>query len=122
VHGGRQEYKNALGVWVEKDDPKLEKTHGCLRAFDADVASLKSITDNLEENDNEEEGGELTVTDDLDSWSQNKKDDSQKPNEDNSAKRDATYVAPSHQPGRLYQGDAGYTGSFWEGQDWIKAQ
>lgn len=66
VHGGRQEnYDESSHKWTELDDPQLKKTHGCLRAFDEDIAKMKEVTDALEENDSEENGGKLTITDDL---------------------------------------------------------
>ena len=66
VHGGRQEYYNKKEKkWVPVKSPVLKKTKGCLRCSDADIASLKSITDELEENDNNEYGGQLKVVADL---------------------------------------------------------
>jgi RHS repeat-associated protein len=66
MHGGRQEEKNdETGEYTSLENPTLEKTHGCLRAFDADMAKVKQLTDDLMDNDDEEVGGKLTVQDDL---------------------------------------------------------
>ena len=56
VHGGRQESGTAS---------QLEKTHGCLRAYDNTMKTLKEAVDQLEAEDPEEKGGTLTVVDDL---------------------------------------------------------
>jgi hypothetical protein len=50
---------------VPKEEPTLEVTHGCIRAFDQAVKDLKEITDRLETNDSEEEGGQVVIVDDL---------------------------------------------------------
>jgi RHS repeat-associated protein len=96
VHGGQQEELTELG-WVAVNKPKLIKTHGCLRAFDDDMATFKDITDDLMENDSKEFGGKLTVTNDLESWQKNesnkKESNVNAPEEDNSAKADATKVS-----------------------------
>jgi RHS repeat-associated protein len=66
IHGGRQEqYNEETGTWSEIKNAGLKKTHGCLRALDADMKSLKNVTDKLEANDSKENGGKLTVIDDL---------------------------------------------------------
>jgi len=66
IHGGRQEkYDEATGGWSKITNATLKKTHGCMRAFDADIKKMKEVTDNLEKNDNDEYGGQLTVVDDL---------------------------------------------------------
>jgi len=66
IHGGRQEnYDEATDTWTNAKGPKLKKTHGCMRAFDADIAKMKEITDDLEKNDSEEDPGKLKVVDDL---------------------------------------------------------
>ncbi len=78
IHGGRQEeYDEATGKWTEVKDPQLKKTHGCLRAFDEDVATLKSVTGELMKNDSKEKGGKLTIVDDLE-------------------KKDGKYVVPNN--------------------------
>ena len=66
IHGGRQEeYDETTDTWSAKSNPTLEKTWGCLRAYDADMAEFKSITDNLIANDSEEYAGVVTIKDDL---------------------------------------------------------
>lgn len=66
VHGGRQEQRDQkTGKWVRIEDPQLKRTNGCVRAFDADMVQLKSITDNLQKNNPDELGGVLKVVDDL---------------------------------------------------------
>jgi hypothetical protein len=49
----------------QKTVSDLKDTHGCIRAFDEDVATMKSITDELQKNDSEEIPGKLHVVDDL---------------------------------------------------------
>lgn len=56
VHGGRQEGSKS---------PELQMTHGCIRAYDNTMRSLKETVDELEKNDDKEVGGTLTVVDDL---------------------------------------------------------
>lgn len=66
IHGGRQEiYNSETEQWEEIEDPSLKKTHGCLRCFDEDIATLKSITDRLEASDEKEFGGKLRLNNDL---------------------------------------------------------
>lgn len=66
IHGGRQEiYDTKTKKWVPVEDPKLKKTHGCMRCLDTDIKKMKEITDELEKNDTKEHGGKLTVVDDL---------------------------------------------------------
>ena len=66
VHGGRQEiYNEESGKWEKVKNPELKKTFGCLRANDAEIKELKSITDKLQKNDSKEFGGKLKVVDDL---------------------------------------------------------
>ena len=70
IHGGRQEtlMLNSDGVtyeWTRDENPELSHTHGCMRAFDSDLAELKAITDNLEATDPNEAPGTVTVTNDL---------------------------------------------------------
>jgi hypothetical protein len=66
IHGGRQEiYNEETGSWEEVKTPKLKKTHGCLRCYDEDIVTLKSITDKLIADDPEETAGTLTIIDDL---------------------------------------------------------
>lgn len=67
IHGGRQEiYETETGKWTPVTNPKLSKTGGCLRAYEADMILFKDITDNLQKNDTEEIPGKVTITDDLD--------------------------------------------------------
>jgi RHS repeat-associated protein len=67
IHGGRQEvYDSKTGKWTPADSPKLKKTHGCLRAFDTDMAAFKKITDNLQKTDSKEIPGQVTISADLD--------------------------------------------------------
>lgn len=81
IHGGRQEeYDEATGKWIDIKNPQLKKTHGCLRALDEDVATLKSVTDKLMKNDSKENGGKLTIVDDLE-------------------KKDGKYVIPDNSTG-----------------------
>ncbi|MBZ0202803.1 MAG: RHS repeat-associated core domain-containing protein [Ignavibacteria bacterium] len=66
IHGGRQEvYDKKTGNWKPVENPVLEKTHGCIRTYDEEVKTLKTVTDDLMQNDAEEYGGELNVIDDL---------------------------------------------------------
>jgi RHS repeat-associated protein len=66
IHGGRQEvYNPDTGTWSAISNPQLEKTNGCLRAYDEDMANFKQITDNLQSNDSREVPGKVTVIDDL---------------------------------------------------------
>jgi hypothetical protein len=66
MHGGRQEEKNEeTGEYTPLENPSLLETHGCLRAFDDDIARVKELTEDLMDNDDEEYGGKLTVVGDL---------------------------------------------------------
>ena len=66
IHGGRQEvYDAKTGMWKPVKDPQLKKTQGCMRCYDNDIKTLKSVTDALMKNDKEEKGGKLTIVDDL---------------------------------------------------------
>lgn len=66
IHGGRQEvYDGNTKEWKRDEALILEKTKGCLRAFDSDMTKLKEITDELAKNDSEEHGGKVTIVDDL---------------------------------------------------------
>lgn len=66
MHGGRQEkYDNNLGQWVPVATPKLMKTKGCLRTYDADILTLYNIVQALLEKDSDEFAGEVHVIDDL---------------------------------------------------------
>src|SRR5690606_25559985 len=66
IHGGRQEaYDPETGTWRAIENSQLKKTHGCLRAFDTDMVTLKQITDDLEANDEQESAGKVTIVDDL---------------------------------------------------------
>jgi len=58
--GGRQ------GIYqpTTNSDP-LQKTRGCVRFYDADIADVKTQTDLLDANDELELPGTVTVTDDL---------------------------------------------------------
>lgn len=60
IHGGRQSGSNA-----RRSSSDLAKTHGCMRAYDNTMKMLKEVTDNLEAEDDEEEGGALHIIDDL---------------------------------------------------------
>ena len=57
LHGGRQEGKKRT---------LLSATHGCVRIYDDEIAQMKLITDELEENDPEEKGNQFNVISDLD--------------------------------------------------------
>lgn len=66
IHGGRQEtFNSETGQWEPVDNPSLKKTQGCMRCYDEDIKTLKSITDALEANDDKEFGGKLNVVNDL---------------------------------------------------------
>jgi len=66
IHGGQQEtFNRETGEWEPVDNPELKKTKGCLRCYDSDINTLKGITDKLEADDNNEFGGKITITDDL---------------------------------------------------------
>jgi RHS repeat-associated protein len=66
LHGGRQEEVDPeTGRYGPVDHPTLQKTHGCLRTFDNVMKLLKDATDRLERRDEQEEGGTLTIIDDL---------------------------------------------------------
>ena len=64
IHGGRQE-KLEGNRWIPVDNPELKKTYGCIRAFDSDVATLKSKTDSIEETDATDTPGKVFIMDDL---------------------------------------------------------
>ena len=68
IHGGRQEYKDKDGNWQRKEDARLAKTYGCLRASDEDMKTFKSFTDHIESTDNMEKPGKVYVLDDLDEY------------------------------------------------------
>ena len=69
IHGGRQEvYNRETGEWEQAKSTRLKKTKGCLRCFDSDILTLKSITDALQEDDSEEKGGKVTIINDLDTF------------------------------------------------------
>lgn len=66
IHGGRQEvWDNRTKQWIPVENPVLEKTYGCIRAFDKDMKKLKRITDKLSQNDRKEKPGQVTIVDDL---------------------------------------------------------
>lgn len=62
IHGGQQEEE---GTWEPNDNPELEETYGCLRAWDDDMAEFKDITDNLTANDPIDRPSKVTILDDL---------------------------------------------------------
>lgn len=64
IHGGRQE-EFINGKWSRKSNPTLWNTFGCFRIDDKQIKEIKEITDELENNDPLEKGGELTLEDDL---------------------------------------------------------
>lgn len=66
IHGGRQEtFNSETGNWEPYENPELKKTNGCIRCFDGDIKTFKSITDGLEANDELEFGGKVNIFDDL---------------------------------------------------------
>lgn len=66
IHGGRQEvWDNRTKQWIPVENPVLEKTYGCIRAFDKDMKKLKRITDKLSQNDRKEKPGQVSIVDDL---------------------------------------------------------
>ncbi|MCF2875875.1 RHS repeat-associated core domain-containing protein, partial [Tenacibaculum sp. Cn5-1] len=69
VHGGRQEFYNKkTGKWQKVSNPKLKKTEGCIRCYDSDILTLKTLIDQLMGDDPDEYGGVLKVIDDLDAF------------------------------------------------------
>ena len=68
IHGGRQEDRNNDGNWVKKAKPELKKTEGCLRAYDDDMKTFKTKTDDLQKNNRQEKPGKVYVIDDLDEF------------------------------------------------------
>ena len=69
IHGGRQESYNSHSKRWEKDKtPQLNKTEGCLRAFDDDMKKFKQLTDNLEKNNPTEKPEKVYILDDLDEF------------------------------------------------------
>jgi len=62
IHGGGQEEE---GTWEPLDNPELEKTNGCLRAWDKDMANFQNATDELMSNDPLEYAGKVTILGDL---------------------------------------------------------
>ena len=73
IHGGRQEIQNPDGTWHRKENAKLEKTFGCLRAYDEDMKTFKTFTNHLESTDDKEIPGKVFVKDDFEHF--NKKRD-----------------------------------------------
>lgn len=66
IHGGRQEkYNPKSKEWEVVSNPQLKKTHGCLRAYDSDMATFKQITDNMQAKDENETPGKVNIMDDL---------------------------------------------------------
>ena len=61
AHGGRQGENDTK---QEPDEP-LQKTNGCIKMYDDDIANMKTLTDGLTANDAEEVGGQLKVINDL---------------------------------------------------------
>jgi hypothetical protein len=61
VHGGRQEEQAADGSWKPIPGAELKPTHGCLRASDADMKELKTVTDALSKVNPNDKAGKLTV-------------------------------------------------------------
>ena len=61
MHGGRQSEDD----WEQEPDEPLQKTNGCIRMYDDDIADMKTITDELMANDPEEVGGQVEVINDL---------------------------------------------------------
>ena len=72
IHGGRQEIQNQDGTWQRKDNAKLEKTMGCLRASDDDMKTFKTYTDHLESTDEQETPGKVFVKDDIEQYNEKK--------------------------------------------------
>ena len=72
VHGGRQEIQNPDGTWQRKENAKLEKTFGCLRASDEDMKTFKTFTDYLESTDDQETPGKVFVKDDFERFNKKK--------------------------------------------------
>jgi RHS repeat-associated protein len=61
LHGGRQE----SGGYKQEPNEPLQKTNGCVRVFDLDMADMKSWADALESADAEETPGTVTIANDL---------------------------------------------------------
>ena len=61
AHGGRQGEDD----WKQEPDKPLQKTKGCIRMYDDDIANMKTLTDGLTASDPEEVGGKLKVINDL---------------------------------------------------------
>ena len=72
IHGGRQEIQNPDGTWQRKENAKLEKTFGCLRASDEDMKTFKTFTDYLESTDDQETPGKVFVKDDFERFNKKK--------------------------------------------------
>lgn len=64
IHGGRQELLQN-GEWFSIPDPQLKKTYGCIRAYDTDMSTIKSLTDCLMAQDDSEIPGYVEIVDDL---------------------------------------------------------
>jgi hypothetical protein len=60
-HGGRQKSTD----WKQEPNEPLQPTNGCVRMFDADIANLKTVTDELKINDPTEFGGKVKIINDL---------------------------------------------------------
>ena len=54
-----------LNVEEAKENAKLEKIFGCLRASDDDMKTFKTFTDHLESTDELEKPGKVIIKDDI---------------------------------------------------------
>lgn len=68
IHGGRQETQSNDGQWHPHKSPVLKKTKGCLRAYDDDMKTLKTVTDELTKADPTDTPQTVEVLDDLDQF------------------------------------------------------
>lgn len=57
---------------LRKENAKLEKTMGCLRASDEDMKTFKTFTDHLESTDSQEVPGKVFVKDDIEQYNKNR--------------------------------------------------
>ena len=64
IHGGRQEVFSD-GTWSPSPMPQLKRTYGCLRAYDTDMKTIKSLTDDLSKSNPNETPGQVIIIDDL---------------------------------------------------------
>ncbi len=87
IHGGRQEvYDSKTKTWSPVKNPQLKETHGCMRAYDKDMANFKNTTDNLEATDSKDTPGEVVVKADLEKVVS--------PGKDNYVNYNVTYEVP----------------------------